>query len=610
MAFPASAITHMVAVGPFPRTMSTMKFRRWIRNVLAVIGFLVVLGIGLMLLGGFFVSRPPAVPRSATLVLRPQGTLVDTVPDDLIGQIFNRETSTVRGFIENLHKAQRDERIKAVLLMPGTLDTPYWGKVQELREAVLAFRKSGKRVIAFLEYGGDREYYLASAADRIVLLPTSPLDLTGVASYQIFLRGTLDKLGVFPDYLRIGEYKTAPNQLTETAMTPAHREMAESLNREAYDQLVAAIATSRRKTDAEIRATIDRGPFTPDEARRAGLVDDLAYPDQLDDRISALRDGGDGRARIEGLEYARVNPRAVGIRPSARIAVLQATGAIVSGRSGYDPTNGATVGSDTLVDQIRRVRADDSIDAIVLRVDSPGGSSIASDVIWRELTITREAKPKRPLITSMSDLAASGGYYISVPAHAIVAEPGTLTGSIGIYTGKLALGDALRKVGVTEETVASGANADINSPFAPFTPAQRVQLGAYLQTFYQGFVQKVATSRHLTTAQVDALGRGRVWTGSQAQARGLVDRLGGLDVAVAIAKERAGIPADADVRLVTYAPAGNLLEALASRLTGGAAVWNALSLDGHARVLAEVTAPARLFRRGEPLALMPYVLVR
>src|SRR5688572_11159072 len=176
----------------------------------------------------FAVARAPAVPSSATLVLRPGGELQETVPDDVVGQVFGREVDTVRGFVDNLQKASRDSRIKTVLLMPSGLQLPYWGKVQELRDAVLAFRKSGKRVVAFLEYGGDREYYLASAADRVFLLPTSPLDLTGVASYEIFLRGALDRLGIYPDVVHIGDFKTAPNQLTEKRMTPAHREMSES----------------------------------------------------------------------------------------------------------------------------------------------------------------------------------------------------------------------------------------------------------------------------------------------------------------------------------------------------------------------------------------------
>ena len=261
------------------------------------------------------------------------------MPDDVVGQLIARDTTTVRGFVESLRLAKRDPRITGVLLMPSSLESPYWGKVQELRDAVLDFRKSGKMVVAFLEYGGDREYYLASAADRVFLLPTSALDLTGVASYEVFLRGTFDKLGAYPDFLQIGAYKTAVNQLTQKAFTPAHREMTESLNGDMYEQLVRGIASARKKTEAETRQLLDQGPFSPEDAVRTGLVDALAYEDQLDDRVPQLRQGGEMR-RVDGSDYQRVTPRSLGVRPVSRIAVLYASGVIASGKSGYDPGNG------------------------------------------------------------------------------------------------------------------------------------------------------------------------------------------------------------------------------------------------------------------------------
>ena len=571
--------------------------------------FVSVAGIGLLYV---VVSRGPTVPQAATLVMRPGGQLAETVPNDVVGQFFGRGTNTVRAFVENLRKAKRDARITSVLIMPSSLDLPYWGKVQELRDAIVDFRRSGKKVTAFLEYGGDREYFLASAADRVYLLPTSPLDLTGVASYEIFLRGTLDKIGVYPDFLHIGEYKTATNQLTEKGMTPAHREMTEALNRDMFDQLVRGIAQARRKSEAEVRALIMRGPLLPQEAVKAGLVDGLAYEDQLDDRVPELRAQSSAKKRIDDSDYSRIDPQSVGIRPRSRIAVLYAVGTIASGKSAFDPVNGSIVGSDTLVEQIRQVRDDDSIKAIVLRVDSPGGSSVASDVIWRELMITRDQKPSRPLITSMSDLAASGGYYISLPGQTIVAQPGTLTGSIGIYTGKMVVAGALDKIGVTEETVSSGGNATIYSPFTTFTPEERARVGAFLQDFYGNFLDKVAASRHSTREQIDRIAQGRVWTGAQAREHGLVDMLGGLDTAISIAKQRAKIPADEDVELVSYPPRRSVYEALTEPFRGsaGLGVWNLLAGTSEARALAALTAPARLFRRGEPLALMPYTFIR
>jgi protease IV len=582
--------------------------RRGVRFVLIFIGAAVLVSMAGIVLMSLAVMRGPSVPESATLVLRPGGDLQEVVPYDVVGQVFGREANTVRGFVEMLRKAKRDPRIKTVLLRPSALELPYWAKVQELRDAVLDFRKSGKTVVAFLEYGGDREYYLASAASKIFLLPSSPLDLTGVASYEIFLRGAFDKIGAYPDFIHIGDYKSATNQLTEKSFTKPHREMTESLNRDMFEQLVKGIAQSRKKSEAEVRALFDQGPFVPEEALRVGLVDDLAYEDELDDRVPALR----ARSRdnwIEGSDYQR--SQGFGSTARSRIAVLYAVGTITSGKSAFDPLNGSTLGSDTIVQQIRRVREDDSIKAIVLRIDSPGGSSIASDVIWRELMITRDQKPSRPLITSMSDLAASGGYYIALPGQVIVAQPATLTGSIGIFTGKVAIGGTLDKIGVTRETVISGANADLESPFTPFSPAQRAKMLQLMQGFYEDFVEKAAQSRKTTPERIDAVAQGRVWTGEQAKEHGLVDMLGGLDTAVAVAKERAHIPASEEVELVEYPGRRSLYEALSDEFgSESATLLHGLVGRADARAVGAITAPVRLFQRGEPLALMPFTFVR
>ena len=587
-----------------------MTLRRSLSLFFTLVGIATVLSIALIFAAYLASERRPSIPDEAVLVVRPGGELLEVLPDDVFGQLLGGDAATVRGFVESLQKAKRDPRITSVLLLPSTLELPFWGKVQELRDAIVDFRQSGKTVVAFLEYGGDREYYLASAADRVYLLPTSPLDLTGIASYEIFLRGALDKLGAYPDFVHVGAYKTAVNQLTEKGFTPEHREMTESLNRDLYEQLVRGIAMARKKTPDEVRRLLDEGPFTPEAAMQAGLVDDLAYLDQLDDRVAALKEEDESRDRVEEQDYRRVSARSLGIRAASRIAVLYASGVIASGSSSQDTVNGAVVGSDTIVEQLERIRDDDSIKAIVLRVDSPGGSSVASDVIWRELSITRDENPSRPLIASMSDLAASGGYYISVPAQVIVAQPGTLTGSIGIFGGKIVVGDTLEKIGITTETVQSGRNATLGSPFTPFTPAQRAKLQAYMDSFYQGFVEKVAESRHKTPAEIHAVAQGRVWTGQQARERGLVDELGGLDRAITIAKSRAGIPADEEVELVSYPPRRTLYEAVAEQFgSSGGSLWARLG-GAEGRAIAALTAPVRIFRRGEPLALMPFAFVR
>ena len=435
--------------------------------------------------------------------------------------------------------------------------------MQELRDAVLDFRKSGKTVVAFLEYGGDREYYLASAADRVFLLPTSPLDLTGVASYEIFLRGTLDKIGAYPDFLHVGDYKTAVNQLTEKGFTPAHREMTESLNRDMYEQLVRGIARRGRRPSRRARA--DRSGAVRRPRRRCAPGSSTISPTRISSTIgcrSCARRRRDRVASRGPTTSASARARSA-FRPRSRIAVLYAVGTIVSGRSGFDPVNGAVVGSDTIVEQIRRVRDDDSIRAIVLRIDSPGGSSIASDVIWRELMITRDHEAVAA--ADRVDVGPGGvGRLLHRDAGAgrSSRSPATLTGSIGIYTGKIV---ARRDAGEDrrhDRDGEVGRNADIYSPFTPFSPAQRAQ-GAGL---HAGLLRQLrreggrvaqddagADRRRGAGTRLDRAAGARARTGRRARRAAR---------AIAIAKERAGIPTDEDVELVVYPPRRSIYEAL------------------------------------------------
>ena len=599
-----------------------MSTRRGVGFVFALIGLAVLVSaIGMVVLyvgmsGSAGLARSARVASSSTLVLRPDGELPELRPDDVFDQFVDRPAGNLRGFVAALRRAKTDPRITSVVLMPGSLDSPYWAKVQELRDAIVDFRRSKKPVTAYLEYSGDREYYLASAADKIYLPPSSALDLTGIASYEIFLRGVFDKFGAYPDFIHIGDYKTATNQLTEKKMTPAHREMSQSLNRDMFDQLVRAIAEGRHKSEDEVRKLIDDGPFLPKAALEAGLVDGVAYEDELDDVVPVLKRAGRAVDWIEASEYGRGSGDGVRLRRRPRIAVLYAVGTIVSGRSGFDPTDGEMIGSDTIIEDIRRIRDDHSIRGIVLRIDSPGGSSVASDVILRELQLTKKDDPDRPIVVSMSDLAASGGYYIALAGDEIVAQPGTLTGSIGIYSGKIVYGGTLEKVGVTTEAVTSGANADIYSPLTPFNPAQRGKVESFMRDFYTGFLDKTAESRHMTRDEVHALAQGRVWTGAQAKEKGLVDRLGGLDEAIVALKERADIDPDTAVETVVYPRRRTFYEALSDqfgRSDGGASlslVRTLTGVHGPARAIASATAPGRLFRRGEPLAIMPFAFVR
>jgi protease-4 len=575
--------------------------RRGTMLVISLIVLACLVSMTGLLMFYILLTREPAVPSRATLVIRLSGELADGSPDDVIGTwLTGTRRLTVRSIVENLRKARRDPRIANVIVMPSGMEAPYWAKLQEVRDALVDFRKSGKQAVAYLEYGGEREYFLATGCDRIFLVPSSPLDISGLSMTELFLRGTLDKIGAYPDMLHIGDYKTATNQLTQKGYTPAHREMDESLNDDMFGQFVRAIAEARKKSAADVQRLMDQGPFLPDDAMRAGLVDDLAYEDEVDGKLRAT---SGLTHKIDLEDYSRVRGSSFGIGTGPRIAVLYVAGTIVSGRSGYDPSGGAVVGSQTLIESIRHIREDRSVRAIVLRIDSPGGSSVASDVIWRELVITRDGNRSRPLVVSMSDLAASGGYYIAAAAPTIVAEPGTLTGSIGIFGGKIVVGDTLGKLGITSDSVYRGRNAEMGSALKPFTAEQRAKLEAQLQLFYDQFVEKVAQGRSLTPEQVDAIGQGRVWTGQQAREIGLVDLLGGLDRAIAVAKQAAKIPAASDVEIVAYPPRRSLLDFVSSQF-GFSQRSLYLATLAHARSLGMLAAPLVMFRPGEALALM------
>jgi len=573
----------------------------------------------------YAVSREPSVAQNSTLVLRLDTDLHEAAADDVFRQFFgDGKSRTLRSVVDDLRKAKVDKRIGAVLILPSNLQAPYWGKVQEVRDAILDFRRSGKPAIAYLEHADDRIYYLATACNRVYLMPTAQLDLNGVASYELFLRGTFDLIGTVPDFAHVGEYKTAANAYTEKGFTPAHRQMSESLQRDVFEQLVKGIAQGRKKTEAEVRALIDEGPFLPQVALKAGLVDGLAYPDQLDD-VTNLPGGrmtrGLSRAGwpvLDEKEYTKIAPASLGLNKGPKVALIHATGVITSGDSGFDPMNGAVLGSDTIIKYVKQARDDDSIKAIVLRIDSPGGSAVASDAIWRELSITRDQKPSRPIVVSMSDLAASGGYYIAMAAPYIVAQPGTLTGSIGVITGKFVTGGTWAKIGANMEAMSIGRNAEIESPIRPFNESERAKVQAGIEAFYDGFVEKAARSRHMAPEKLEALARGRVWTGRQAKEIGLVDALGGLDTALAVAKQRARLPADSEVEVVVYPPKRSLYELLSQSLASesssastraGVLLAAALPADER-RAAGLLTAPLRLFRPGELLTLMPTAIVR
>jgi protease-4 len=459
--------------------------------------------------------------------------------------LFGGRKATLLDIIQDIGKAKEDRSIKGLIVRLDILNAGF-GKIQELREAFLDFRQSGKKVVFFMEQGGNKEYYLASSGDRIVMLPTGYLALTGISAQVTFVKQTLEKLGIEADLVHIGDYKSASDLLTRDSMSQAHREMENWLLDDLYDQMTREIAEQRGINQQEMKSKIDQGPFTAKEAKDKGLVDDLAFYDQVDEIVRGL--AGERPHKIGFRDYSRKEDYKYTWEIPKRIAVIFATGMINSGESGNNIFLGKMMGSETIARAIRRAREDVTIKAIVFRIDSPGGSGIASDVIWREIML---CKGKKPFIVSMSDVAGSGGYFIACPGDTIIADPGTITGSIGVISGKFNLKGLYQKIGFNNQTLKRGEHSDFFTTTRRFTEEERNIVQKQTKEFYDDFVDKVAQGRKQSFENIDKIGRGRVWTGNQAKANGLVDELGGLKQAIEIARIKAGIKEKSLVEIVT-----------------------------------------------------------
>ena len=495
--------------------------------------------------------------RTAPLILELDLTegIAEEPPADPVSAVLTMRRSRLADLLDGLRRARSDQRVKALVVKVGGRPIGL-ATVQEIRRAVEEFRDAGKLTVAWAEtFGefaaGNVPYYLATAFETIYLQPSGDLGLTGIAMERFFLRGALDHLGIDFQVAKRYEYKSATEQFTERKLSGPAREATERLAVSVTGQLIDAIAERRQIPPAKVRELIDQGPFLADQAHQAGLVDELGYRDEVYARVKK-QVGQDAILQFVG-RYQRSRALAERARnlptPKQRhVALIYAAGAIRRGRSGRGPlSGGGAMGSDTISAALRAAVADDGARAIVLRVNSPGGSYVASDTIWREVVRARTAG--KPVVVSMGDVAASGGYFISMAADAIVAQPGTVTGSIGVFTGKPVLSDLLGRAGVTTDSVAEGAHSEMFKTTRPFTEDEWALVNEWLDRIYADFTGKVAEGRRMTAERVHELARGRVWTGSDALDNGLVDELGGLDRAAAIARRRAGLPAAAPLRL-------------------------------------------------------------
>jgi protease-4 len=491
--------------------------------------------------------------------------------------------------VQTLERAGDDPRVVGLVARCGSAGRGM-ATIQELRDAVLAFRAKGKRATAFIETTGEdapgtAAYYLATAFDEIYLQPSGNIGLTGLLREAPFLRGTLDRLGLVPRFDHRAEYKTAMNLLTEKKFTDAHREAVARIVESQFGQLVRDIAAARKLGEDDVRARMDRGPFLGPESLEARLVDGLLYRDEV---YTKVKDKAGKGAKL--LSLSKYRERAgTAYDKGATVALIFGVGGVARGRSGYDPIfQEVTMGSDTIAAAFRAAAEDKDVKAILFRVDSPGGSYVASDAIWRE--VARARKAGKPVIVSMGDVAGSGGYFVSMPADKIVAHPATLTASIGVVSGKFLTTNFWSKLGISWDEVHTSSNAQIWTGLADFTPEQWAKFQDELDRIYDDFTSKVAEDRRLPKQKVLEIAKGRVWTGEDAKQRGLVDELGGFSVAMKLVREAAGLRPDQKIKLKEFPARKTLFERLLAE-----------EPDSSDAAAAEETL-ARLLRAAGPLA--------
>ena len=505
------------------------------------------------------------------------GTYTDTKTVNTFG---TSSTKTLRGLFKKLDTLKTDDEIAGIVFKIENVSMG-WATLQEIRNKLHELRETEKETIGYLESGGNAEYLLAAAMERVVLMPAGSLNLTGLRAEVLFYKGLLDKLDIEADMLAMGKYKSGVEPYMRDGMSDAFRESMTALLDDLYAQLLAHIAESRDGITAEeVSNLINSGPFTAEEAHQEQLVDALQYYDELletlktaspDEDVQVVKPDYERKRKVPDMNsFAGLMQLLSMLNPPQRakstaenqIALIYADGPILPDIDQLFPSTSVIMPS-TLKEAFEKARTDDTVRAVVLRIDSPGGSALASDLIWREVMLTQREKP---VVVSMGDVAASGGYYIAMAAGTIVAHPSTLTGSIGVFGGKLNMKGFYNKIGLTKEIIAHGQNATLYSDYGGFTPTERERVEKMMKTVYKDFVSKAAEGRNKSFDEVDEIAQGRVWTGKQAKALGLVDEFGGLETALSIAKEQAGFADDEEVNLIVLPKQKPFFEQLMERM--------------------------------------------
>ena len=567
------------------------------RRALLVTLLSLVVGV-VMLTLALGIRRPLHVTTAPRLLVFdvPSNVNEGPAPPSATFDFLRRQRPLFHDLLLGVRNAAEDRSVAGLVLHVDGLDWG-WARVDEMRDAVKAFRESGKPVYASLTGGGEKEYLLASAASHLAMPQVSTLQLDGLSASALFLHGTYEKLGIRANFVHVGRYKSAVEQFTRDSLSADARHALEALLDDQFDRLVRSLSEARNLSADSVRGLIDGGPWTSREAVARGLIDTLMA--QADVDSLAAHDGLGRRPTTSFMRYVEEGTPGGG----ERIALVVAEGDIIDGRSREGLFGGRSVGDRTLVDALRDIRGRRGIRAVVLRIDSPGGSGDASDAVWQEL---RRLRREKPVIVSMGDVAASGGYYLACAGDEIVASPSTITGSIGVFGGKLNVLGLYRKLGMNVETVRRGKHADMWSPYRDFDAEERALYERSLQEFYRVFLQRVSEGRGLPEGAVDSVGQGRVWSGLAARERGLVDTLGGLHEAIEIARTRAHIGADQDLIVEVYP---RPLKTFLQRWLGGA-LEPPQEDDARLPILTEIARWSRLAERPARalFARMPYTI--
>jgi len=559
--------------------------------VVAIVGSVILL----FAIGRIFANKQPTVADNAVLLLDLQGAIPEAAPVDIPFPIGFQTQPTVRDLWTSLHQAAKDPKVKAIVLEPHGVAAG-WAKLEEIRQEISEFKKSGKPVYTYLQSPGSREYYLASVADKIYLSPDDNLDVKGFLLEEMYFKNTLEKVGVQVEVDHMGKYKDAGDTFTRTGMTPETKEVLNQVLDQIYNDFCNSIGQSRRIAPGQVKALVDAGPFMGTQAKANGLIDELAYEDQVYGDLKK-KTGDKDLNKVSIKTYFKTAPG-----KGDRIAMLVGEGDIVRGdpQEGFGET-AVNISSGGFAKVVRQVRNDSSIKGVIVRVDSPGGDSVASDEILHELKMLSASKP---LVISMSDYAASGGYFMSMTGDPIISYPDTLTGSIGVLYIRPNLHGLFDKLGLAEDQVSRGKFANLDDVSQPLSEAGHQKLHESIEATYKSFVGKVAFARKKNYDQIDALAQGHVWMGAQAKENGLVDQLGGIAEAISAVRKKAGLSATGETNLVMFPPRKTLLEMLTS------ATPEALEDAAVERKIRAIVPdlPSQTALKGGMLSILPYRL--